>query len=126
MIPKLSIDRVQPRLVTDLSFDCLYMRRLSLLPLTSDPALHLVWWASAACLSAVTMSNREGFAPADDHSRYPAAGFRHGRDHAWAAVGEFRGPILSSSEPVLLGVADQTENTVLSLRDAENPTRRLI
>jgi hypothetical protein len=72
------------------------------------------------------MSNREGFAPADDLSLYPAAGFRHGRDHACAAVGEFRGPILSSSEPVLFGVADQTENTVLSLRGAENPTRRLI
>lgn len=42
------------------------------------------------------------------------------------AMGEFWGPILSSNDPVLFCVADQTEYTALSLRDAEDPSRQVV
>ena len=49
-------------------------------------------------------------------------GWRHNQRSAFA---EFWDPILSSSEPVLFCVADQTQYTAISLRDASNPERQV-
>ncbi len=50
------------------------------------------------------------------------AGWRHSQRSAFA---EFWEPILSSSDPVLFCVADQTQYTAISLRDASNPERQV-
>jgi hypothetical protein len=49
-------------------------------------------------------------------------GWRHSQRSAFA---EFWDPILSSTEPVLFCVADQTQYTAISLRDASNPERQV-
>jgi len=54
-----------------------------------------------------------------------AAGFlvwRHTRD---SAFDEFWSPILSSPDPVLVCVADQTQYTAISLRDAQDPEKQV-
>ena len=43
-----------------------------------------------------------------------------------SAFGEFWNPILSSNEAVLFCLADQTQYTAISLRDAEDPTRQVV
>jgi hypothetical protein len=43
-----------------------------------------------------------------------------------SAVGEFWNPILASNEPVVFCVADQTQYTALTLRDAEDPSRQVV
>jgi hypothetical protein len=42
-----------------------------------------------------------------------------------SAFDEFWGPILNSPDPVLLCVADQTQYTAISLRDAQDPERQI-
>jgi hypothetical protein len=54
-----------------------------------------------------------------------AAGFLAWRHSQRSAFAEFWEPILSSSEPVLFCVADQTQYTAISLRDAGNPSRQI-
>jgi hypothetical protein len=43
-----------------------------------------------------------------------------------SAFDEFWGPILQSPDPVLLCVADQTQYTEISLRDAQDPERQIV
>jgi hypothetical protein len=47
------------------------------------------------------------------------------RQSQHSAFAEFWDPILSSTEPVLFCVADQTQYTAISLRDAGNPERQV-
>jgi hypothetical protein len=54
-----------------------------------------------------------------------AATFIGWRQSQRSAFAEFWDPILSSPEPVLFCVADQTQYTAISLRDAGNPERQV-
>jgi hypothetical protein len=54
-----------------------------------------------------------------------AAAFIGWRQSQRSAFAEFWDPILSSPEPVLFCVADQTQYTAISLRDAGNPERQV-
>ncbi len=54
-----------------------------------------------------------------------AAGFLVWRTSHSSAFAEFWNPILSSPDPVLLCVADQTEYTAISLRDAADPSHQV-
>lgn len=53
------------------------------------------------------------------------AAFVGWRQSQRSAFAEFWDPILSSNEPVLFCVADQTQYTAISLRDAGNPERQV-
>jgi hypothetical protein len=48
------------------------------------------------------------------------------RQNGRSAFGEFWGPILNSNEPVLFCLADQTQYTAISLRDAQDPARQVV
>jgi hypothetical protein len=49
--------------------------------------------------------------------------WRHSRQ---TALGDFWGPILGSSDPVLFCVADQTQYTAIALRDAQDPSKQVV
>lgn len=55
-----------------------------------------------------------------------AAAFLIWRNTRTSAFTEFWDPILGSPDPVLLCVADQTQYTAISLRDASDPSRQVI
>ena len=54
-----------------------------------------------------------------------AAGFLAWRRDQRAGFAEFWSPILDSPEPVVFCIADQTQYTAISLRDAQNPERQV-
>lgn len=54
-----------------------------------------------------------------------AVGFLAWRQSRTSAFAEFWDPILSSPDPVLFCVADQTQYTAITLRDAADPSREL-
>jgi len=54
-----------------------------------------------------------------------AVGFLAWRHARSSAFDEFWSPILSSPDPVLVCVADQTQYTAISLRDAQDPERQV-
>jgi hypothetical protein len=121
--------------------------RLSLAPGSYVPRFHLSAIAppiskpestvDSAALAAPDVSPAQARSRAASHSRWillavlgvlllgigaTYIGWRHSQRSAFA---EFWDPILSSSEPVLFCVADQTQYTAISLRDAGNPEQQI-
>jgi hypothetical protein len=121
--------------------------KLSLAPGSYVPRFHLptiaapiskpVSTVDSASLAAPDASPTQARSRAASHSRWifltalgvlligigaAFIGWRHSQRSAFA---EFWDPILSSSEPVLFCVADQTQYTAISLRDAGDPEHQI-
>ena len=70
------------------------------------------WWVLWAGVAAVLL--------------LAVAGVMYLRSGQRPATGAFWAPVLSSSDPVLLCIADQNQYSAIALRDAADPTRQVI
>lgn len=73
---------------------------------------HIRWrWILAACVALLLVAS--------------AAALLYWRQSRTSAFAEFWDPILGSPDPVLFCVADQTQYSAISLRDASDPSRQV-